>query len=388
MKPGPEGPIASCIPDITARFEPGLVSVVIPAYNRAYILPRAIQSVLAQSYRRVEILVADDGSADGTRELTEAYGAPVRYLRQPNAGVSAARNLALRHARGEFIALLDSDDWWREWKLQAQVALLRALPQVGMVWTDMCAVDDAGHVLHERYLRTMYHAHRQVCIEKVCESSGLLSGLAAELPPEVAGAAYYLGDLAAHMMLGNLVHTSTVLVRRERLAKTGGFDESLRIAGEDYDFHLRTCLAGPVAFIDAASIGYRVGAEDQLTDASNDIHMARNTLATVLRSLERSDARRSLPKAVLAARLARCHAWMGEAELGIGKRRDARAHLWRSLRLNPNQPRRLGLALAACLPDPLYRAARWAPAALRRALRLLRPMARTRARQRAIRGTP
>src|SRR5437764_10734914 len=97
--------------------EPGLVSVVIPSYNRAYIVGQAIESALQQTHRPVEVLVADDGSTDDTRRVVEGYGPPVRYFYQPNAGVSAARNLGLRHARGEFIALLDSDDRWLPWKV-------------------------------------------------------------------------------------------------------------------------------------------------------------------------------------------------------------------------------------------------------------------------------
>ncbi len=376
------------IPTIGGEGKAGLVSVVIPTYNRAYIVPRAIESVLAQTYRPIEILVADDGSADDTRQCVERYGAPVRYLHQPNAGVSAARNLALRHARGEFIALLDSDDWWHEWKLAAQVAVLRALPQVGMVWTDMSAVDEGGRVLHGRYLRRMYNAHRHVRIERVCQFSGVLGRLDAAVPAAVASAKYYGGDFAAHMLLGNLVHTSTVLVRRERLAKTGGFDESLPIAGEDYDFHLRTCMAGPVAFIDESSIRYRVGAGDQLSADVNDVHMARNTLATLLRSLDLRDARRSLPKRVLQRRLARCHRWLGEAELGQGNKQEARLQLWRSFCFDVVQPRLLTLALASAMPGFLYRTARRGVAGLRGVRSTAFGMLKlTRLRPRALRET-
>src|SRR5262245_49416395 len=129
------------------RGEPGLVSVIIPSYNRAYIVGQAIESVLRQTYRPLEVVVVDDGSSDNTRAVVEQYGPPVRYFRQANAGVSAARNAGFRQARGAFVALLDSDDRWLPWKLSAQVALLRRFPEVGMVWTDMAAVDEKGVVL-------------------------------------------------------------------------------------------------------------------------------------------------------------------------------------------------------------------------------------------------
>src|SRR5262245_27222824 len=139
-----------------------LVSVVIPSYNRAYCIAKTIDSVLAQTHRNVEVIVADDGSKDDTRSVIErTYGhdARVRYVQQTNQGVSAARNCGLREARGEYIALLDSDDVWLPWKLEAQLRCLDALPKAGMVWTDMSAVNPAGEVLYPRYLAKFYTAY-------------------------------------------------------------------------------------------------------------------------------------------------------------------------------------------------------------------------------------
>ena len=130
-----------------------LVSVIVPTYNRAYCLNRAVDSMLAQTYGNCEVLIVDDGSTDDTSARVKTwYGhnPQVRYLRQVNQGVSAARNAGLRAARGAFIALLDSDDVWLPWKIEVQVACLDALPQVGMIWTDMEAVDPHGERLHER----------------------------------------------------------------------------------------------------------------------------------------------------------------------------------------------------------------------------------------------
>ena len=201
--------------------EPGLVSIVIPTYNRAYIIAATIESALRQTYANVEVLVADDGSKDDTRAIVEAFGDPrVRYLWQPNAGCPAARNLAIRHARGEFIALLDSDDRWMPWKLEAQVALLRAHPEVGMVWTDMTAVNDAGELVEERHLRTFYGAYAEVEIEQVLERRGTLGELLPAVDPALASAPVYTGDLFSHLLLGSLVHTPTVVLRRDRVRQT------------------------------------------------------------------------------------------------------------------------------------------------------------------------
>ena len=124
------------------------VSVIIPTYNRRTLLPRAIDSVLAQTRAVEEIIVVDDGSTDGTGDmLRERYGDRVRHVWQSNAGVSAARNHGMRLARGRYLALLDSDDEWMPEKTALQVAFLDARPEFGMVVCDVERIDgDYRHI--------------------------------------------------------------------------------------------------------------------------------------------------------------------------------------------------------------------------------------------------
>lgn len=108
------------------------VSVVIPVYNREALIARAIDSVLAQRGCDFELIVVNDGSTDGTRELLDGYGQDIRAIHQQNAGRSAARNAGMEAAEGEFVALLDSDDTWHENKLEAQLAFHEAQPELGL----------------------------------------------------------------------------------------------------------------------------------------------------------------------------------------------------------------------------------------------------------------
>jgi len=303
--------------------EPGLVSVVIPTYDRSDLLRQAVESVLDQTYRPVEILVVDDGSTDDTPEVVAAYGPPVRYIRQENAGVSAARNRGMRHARGEFVALLDSDDAWDPWKLEAQIALLRAHPEMGMTWSDMRAVNPEGEVVSPTYLRTMYGAYREVTIDRVLERRGSLGRYDPECPPGAETAPVYVGDLFPFMILGNLVHTSTVVIRRDRLRKTGGFDERRR-TGEDYEFHLRTTYQGPVGLLDTPTIRYRIGAADQLSAPHRHLEMAESNLETLSRWLPVARERNELPPDAIRRRVAGAHTWRIGAELDAGRLGDAR----------------------------------------------------------------
>ena len=107
-----------------------LVSCIIPVFNGERYLREAIDSVLAQTHRSLEIIIVDDGSADGTRAVVANYGDQVLYLWQSNAGPAAARNLGLSVATGEFVAFLDADDLWHAEKLELQMARFAARPEL------------------------------------------------------------------------------------------------------------------------------------------------------------------------------------------------------------------------------------------------------------------
>jgi len=348
-------------PSDLGRALPNLVSVVIPTFNRAYCIGKTIASLQAQTHRAWEAVIIDDGSTDETAELIAALmraDSRITYFRQANQGVSAARNTGLRRSRGDFVAFLDSDDTWVPWKLEAQVAVLCALPEVGMVWSDMAANDDTGRILAPRYLRTMYRAHSIVSVERIFGQHATLRDFApslGELEPECAAAAVHWGDAYSAMLYGSLVHTSTVLLRRERAQRAGFFNEQFRTA-EDYDFHMRTCREGAVAFLDAATTGYRVdGGIDQLSSDRYGAEAARNGLATREMALARDPDRFRLPRSELNGIFARAQAMLALELFEEGSYRQARTHFWRSLRLKPRQSRLFAKAALSIAPEALIR---------------------------------
>src|SRR5260221_2437233 len=120
------------------------VSVVIPAYNAAHFLPRALTSVLRQTRQPSEIIVVDDGSGDDTRDVAAAYAPKVTYFWQKNAGASAARNYAVKRANGKWIAFLDADDAWRPDKLERQMEGLQRQPDAVLAYSDYTIVPEDG----------------------------------------------------------------------------------------------------------------------------------------------------------------------------------------------------------------------------------------------------
>lgn len=135
----------------------GVVSCCVAAHNSERFLAEALDSILAQTYRPLEVIVVDDGSTDRTATIAEAYGERVRVVRQAEAGPPATRNRAIELARGEFVAMLDADDVWHPEKLARQVECLRAAPAAGycvthaqVFWSDELKVEAARFRGHRR----------------------------------------------------------------------------------------------------------------------------------------------------------------------------------------------------------------------------------------------
>lgn len=190
------------------------VSVIIPTYNRAHLVGRAIRSVLNQTYQDFEIIVVDDGSTDNTEEVVKSFNDPrIRYIRhEKNRGGSAARNTGIRATYGEFIAFLDSDDEWLPEKLEKQV-LICSDEQIGLVYTGRKVIDSqSGQVL-------------------------------SKIVPDKEGNVYE--QLLERDFIGTC---SSVMVKKEALENIKGFDETLP-ARQDWDCWLRIARNYKVACI-------------------------------------------------------------------------------------------------------------------------------------------
>jgi glycosyltransferase involved in cell wall biosynthesis len=187
-----------------------------PAYNVAWCIGRAIDSVLTQDFRARELIVVNDGSTDGTRAVLEGYGAAIRVLDQENHGMSAARNAGIRSAGGTYVAFLDADDWWLPGKLTRQVELMQGSPEIGFCSNAVRVEDGDGRLLN------LWHCPRA--------NTDVLATLFAENAAIAGGC-------------------SAVMVRKKLLDEVGLFDESLR-GFEDPDLWIRLAAVSGYACID------------------------------------------------------------------------------------------------------------------------------------------
>ncbi len=329
-----------------------MVSVVIPTHDRASLITRAVDSVLAQEGTELEVIVVDDGSTDDTHAVIAShYGGDERvvYVSQAQTGVAGARNAGLARARGNLVAFLDSDDVWRPGKLALQLACLARVPEAGMIWTEMQAMDASGEPVAGSSLRTIFAL--RAGFEGLFDHRISLAEVAGG-PVGLDGTLYW-GDVYDGMVVGNLVLPSAAILTRERLEAVGGYDETLPVSGEDFDFFLRTARAGPVAFVDVPTVLKQADRPDALTHPSRRLHLARNYLTTMETALARDTGRIRLDAGVVRDARAYGHAWTALGYLESGDAAAARRHLRRSLRLAPGRPRTYVLMALALAPGPL-----------------------------------
>jgi len=208
-----------------------LISVIIPTYNRGWIIKEAIDSVLSQDYRDFELIIVDDGSTDNTLEILNAYQDDITVLRQNNYGVSAARNWGITAASGRFIAFLDSDDLWLPQKLFRQVEFFNKNPDAQICQTE------------ETWIRKGVRVNPKKRHKKLW------------------------GMIFEQSLALCLVSPSAVMIRRSLFDEVGVFDEKLPVC-EDYDLWLRISCRFPVYLVDTPLIIKRGGHDDQLSASS------------------------------------------------------------------------------------------------------------------------
>lgn len=298
---------------------PVRLSVVIPTHNRALWLPHAIDSVLAQQYLSVEVIVVDDYSTDDTALALARYGDRIRTIRRESWSECPARvlNDGVRAARGEYVAFLGSDDMWLPDKLARQMPLLDDDPRCGFVYGNFVFLDDGIET-------------RPAAFAERLPSGRILGALVEDM----------------------CVHPSTLVVRRAWLERIGGFDEAFTCS-EDYDLLLRLARLGTAASVaEPLAIVRRHPGQVSRRSATVPYHFA-------ILALERVATDRSVPRLVrkTARRsIARHHTTLARLHLAGGGAALARRHI-----------------RAALIRHPLLRSA-WSTA-----LRSLRPGADTQA---------
>ena len=282
------------------------VSVIIPTYNRADLLPEAIDSVLAQTWKDMEIIVVDDGSNDGTGEAVRRYGDRVRYFYKENEGPANARNMGIKKARGAYLAFLDSDDVWKPEKLGVQMDFMGEHPEIKLVCTDSSIMGSSE-----------------------CGEGKLRRD--------------FVGNLFPLLFSKSFIRTSTVLMTKECFGEIGYFNGEFEPA-EDYDLWLRVAKRYPVAYLCQPLVRYRKHEEN----ISRDKVTLRGN---AFRVLERHYDPQLISAEAYHTRMSDLHLYCGRAYLRLGDVAMARKAFGRSLRHTPLRIRSIRYWLKALLPS-------------------------------------
>jgi glycosyltransferase involved in cell wall biosynthesis len=275
------------------------VSAIVPAYNAARYLKATIESVRSQTYDDWELIVVDDGSTDDTRLVVQSYapalGMKLRYIYQPNRGLPAARNTAIREARGEFIGILDADDVWLPARLERGVALMDRSPEVGLVHAKIARIDVGGAVIGVPVF-----------------------------PPRK----YQSGKIAIHLLTRRArIACPTVLFRRRCLETSGFFDEAMG-ATEDRDLWFRIAEHFEVAYIDEI-LAYSRATPGSMTSDSDRM------LKWQLFFVHKHYNRHACGWATLHRALGQIYREQGDVLFSRGRVSESIGHYSRSLFYNP-----------------------------------------------------
>lgn len=237
-----------------------LVSVVIPAYNAGGTIVPAVESVLAQRYPRIEVVVIDDGSTDDTAAALARFGDRIRVVRQPNGGLPAARDRSHREARGEFIAWLDADDLMEPDRIALQVEFLLQHPSVVLVSSEFSAFFEDGRAI-ERFADTYYSRIPDAGgVEAIYPARATLTPRREWCSAEWKDVACHVGDVRRDIEWGNVVHPPTVMFRRDLLERIDGGLDAKGGPAADWEFFIRASAIGPFGLIDVPLIRYRMHA--------------------------------------------------------------------------------------------------------------------------------
>lgn len=282
----------------TRKLVPGLVSVIVPVYNRDVYISATINSILDQSYSNIEIIVINDGSSDNSlsilKQLAKSHPDKINIINQSNQGQTKARNNGIKQAKGEFIAFLDSDDLWLKDKLSKQLPLFKE--NIGLVFSGIYNIDE-----HDQIIST------ELCNENI------------------------RGNIYSKLLIKNRMTGGTVVLKHSVLLDIGLFDETLS-AAENWDLWLRVTQKYLADHVNEALLKYRVHPGNMSKDSTLMLSVTKNILNKHL-SEESDDPEQ---KSIYQLAYAHLSYRTGVHDFSSGNYKAARLNFQEAQKLAPN----------------------------------------------------
>lgn len=298
------------------------VSAVLPVYNGETHLRQTLESVFAQTYKNLELVVVDDGSTDASLSLLSQYADNLRLFIQKNSGVSAARNRGAEEAQGELVAFIDQDDIWHTHKIARQVEVFRAHPEVSFVYSDVELIDDRGNITARHGLRTL-------------DIDWIRPFLKGHFHP----------------------YPSTVMIKRNVFLRHGGFSRDfIGNLHEDVELWARICMEAQFYFIDEPLVQYRWDEQARKERAVDPYRLLQNsiTLHDKLKDLYEEHPEMRAPLRQLREKFeVRLHGMIGKNLATEGNFVEARKHFYAAWRVSKTR-KNLTRYLRTFLPERLH----------------------------------
>ena len=297
-----------------------MISIVIPLYNKAEMVARTLRSVVGQTCEDYEIIVVDDGSTDGSAEIVESLHIPrLRLVHRENAGVSAARNLGIREAKGEFVAFLDADDEWQPHYLATQLSLAERYPDCDVFATDYVFCN-AGGKTSPTIIRRLPFSGEDGCLTNYFEVASCSH------PP---------------------LWTSTVMVRKSAILTIGGFPEGVK-SGEDLLTWARLAARYKIAYSRKPGAVFNCEGYYRFTDKPKRMPDPRDTVGQQLEAL----AKASRPEHI-ALYISHWHKMLSSVYLRLGMRKKSIREALYGLKFHPLNYKLYAYILLNFLPKKL-----------------------------------
>lgn len=303
-----------------------LVSIIMPVYNGERYISEAIESVLSQTYQNLELIIVNDGSTDNSKTAIESYlqDPRIRYFEQPNAGVAAARNTAIKKSQGKLIGFLDQDDYWHPEKIETQIQYFKKYQDISLVYSDYIIFSELENSKHR------------------------LSDLAS----------FDLGQSDLHsIFIRNRIGVLTVLVKKQCIIDSGLLDTALK-GTDDYELWLRLALDYKFQYIPLPLATYRWHGNNVSRDDLN--MMIEETKAICSLLSKRPDAYDSLGKITIKSRLFNTYTKIGNLYIWLHKdRHKARQFYFQALQQKPLHVETLKKYLKTFITPQLSRFIDW-----------------------------
>lgn len=334
------------------------IAAVVPCYNSANTIVQTLKSITQQSFQCHEIIVIDDGSTDGTETRARSIEG-VKYYRQENAGVSAARNKGVEIAESDWIAFCDADDLWHAKKMEIIVKCIQSNPDLRFLYHDFSLFSEDEGVIHkeERPSTTTFpfFLENRITPDQMFEKSKQVA-IGHEFNDK-DHCCVYIGNVFKWLILGNFILPTTTVIRKDTFLDSGGFDVEFRIA-EDTEFFLRLARLTIFGFVDLPLASYRKSALSITGSSSNRLTLLRSGQKALVKNCMKDKSLYEKFGKTINLSTSRRYARMSYLHLSEFEKTEARRLAIASIKYCPSEKRGWLYLLASMMPRFLLKTAR------------------------------